>query len=344
MKIMLVIVKKVLNIICWMLSIFIILMGLVDLGDFPFSVALCILGLSINPLFIKKLKLKRRFCIPIAVIICIVSLVFTDYEPVEEDVQTVEESGKDSNAEVTPSLTAEPTKELETTPTTTPEPTKEPTPEPTKEPTSSPKPTSTPKPKKIKNITATYTGSTAAGTILNNSNTGISVVAHYKDGTENVITGWTIDGEQMLVDGEESTINIKYEDQECTLTVKCPETKEGFILKCQDISYELLARQPDAYKGTKVHFYGEVYQVMEEEDYVFLGIMGFNPSSGQYGSFTDDIVGYYTYQEGESKLLEGDRVDIYGIYEGTRKYDKVVGATKSVPTITIKYLTYYSGY
>lgn len=317
MKIMLEILKIVLNIICWMLSIFIILIGLIILDAFPFSVALWILGLSINPLFIKKLKLKRRFCAPIAVIICIISYAFIDFGSVEENEM-------DSNAEVTASLMAESPKELETQPTE--------------------EPTSTPKPKKIEKITAIYTGSKAAGTILNNSNTGISVMAHYNDGTTHTIIGWTIDEEQRLVDGEESTINIRYEEQECTLTVKCPETKEGFILKCQDISYELLARQPDAYKGTKVHFYGKVYQVMEKEEYVLLGIMGFNPSSRQYGDFTDDIVGYYTYQEGESKLLEGDLVDIYGIYEGTREYDKVIGGSESIPTITIKYLTYYSGY
>lgn len=75
--------------------------------------------------------------------------------------------------------------------------------------------------KAVDHITAVYTGSTRAGTVLDAKNDGFTVTAHYKDGHEEVVTGWTIDAPQTLQDAEKSTVTIIYRKASTQCEVQC---------------------------------------------------------------------------------------------------------------------------
>ena len=54
----------------------------------------------------------------------------------------------------------------------------------------------TPDSRIIDHITAKYTGSTRAGVVLDDHNNGFTVTAHFKDGHDENVTGWTITSPQ----------------------------------------------------------------------------------------------------------------------------------------------------
>ena len=73
----------------------------------------------------------------------------------------------------------------------------------------------------VDHITAVYTGSTKAGTVLDAQNEGFHVTAHYKDGHEEVVTGWTIAEPQTLQDAEKSAVTIVYRKASTQCEVQC---------------------------------------------------------------------------------------------------------------------------
>ncbi len=123
-------------------------------------------------------------------------------------------------------------------------------------------------------------------------------------------------------------------------TAAPPLSKDEYKAKCQKISYESLARDPDNYKGQYVRFYGQVLQVQETS---FLGItssvLRVATKDSGYGNWYDDVV-YVTYtkHEGESNILEEDFVNLYGIYNGTESYTTVLGAQVTIPSVDAEYI------
>jgi len=67
---------------------------------------------------------------------------------------------------------------------------------------------------------------------------------------------------------------------------------------------------------------------------------------GLFGTFTiyiEDGAGNkwscsYSYSEGESRLLEGDQITVYGICEGTTTAETVLGKQVTMPDVTLKYI------
>ena len=70
-------------------------------------------------------------------------------------------------------------------------------------------------------ITASYSGDASAGVVLDSDNSGFTVTAHYKNGEEEVVDGWTIEEPQTLAADSTANVLIKYGGKEIALDVIC---------------------------------------------------------------------------------------------------------------------------
>lgn len=102
--------------------------------------------------------------------------------------------------------------------------------------------------------------------------------------------------------------------------------KQGYNI---GITYNQLARTPDEYEGEKVKFSGKVLQFSEGwlYDVVRLAV------GGNY-----DNVLYLTVPKSiteDERILEDDYVTIYGVSEGIETYTTVMGASMSIPSVSV---------
>lgn len=70
-------------------------------------------------------------------------------------------------------------------------------------------------------ISAAYNGDAEAGVVLDSDNDGFEVTASYKNGQEEVVTGWTIETPQTLAADSTAAVVINYEGKQCSLDVIC---------------------------------------------------------------------------------------------------------------------------
>ncbi len=186
--------------------------------------------------------------------------------------------------------------------------------------------------KKVTGLQATYAGSTIAGTTINESS-NITVVATYEDGSTKEVKGWSIETPATLAADQTSTVKVTYKDQSCDLSVQCSTLGEqGFKNACGDLAYEELARNADSHKGEKVKYSGRIVQVTNGSD----GSVTLRVATS--GNYDDIILVDYTYQSGQSKLLEDDTVTVYGTIYGDYTYESVMGAHITVPLVLASYI------
>lgn len=114
------------------------------------------------------------------------------------------------------------------------------------------------------------------------------------------------------------------------------ETLDEYINSCSEIDYESIARQPEYYKGTRAHFRGKIIQV--EEGFLNSVILRVDVTEGTYGIWTDTVYVTYTYGDGESKLLEDDIINMYGVIKGTKTYTTIFGASVTIPYLDAEYI------
>lgn len=119
------------------------------------------------------------------------------------------------------------------------------------------------------------------------------------------------------------------------------EKEEAFKNSCYRYSYDTLARYPDRYRGANVKLAGEVVQVMEDEDSVQYRI---NVTQDKIGSsspsyFYDDTILVVDNRTSGGRILEGDIVALYGVMAGNCTYTTVLGASKTVPLMSAKYIS-----
>lgn len=99
---------------------------------------------------------------------------------------------------------------------------------------------------------------------------------------------------------------------------------------CESLGYEDILRNPDTYNGKNCVISGKVDQIIE----------GWFDS---YTIFVSDSSGnkwgcVYKYEEGESHLLEGDNITVYGECKGTENTKTVLGKQVTLPRIDVKYI------
>ena len=95
-----------------------------------------------------------------------------------------------------------------------------------------------------------------------------------------------------------------------------------------DVSYDEIARHPNDYDGELLTFSGEVAQVIEGDGTTELRI-------AVDGDYDDIIYGIYDNRILDSRLLEDDKIQFYGESCGIISYQSTLGATISLPSISI---------
>lgn len=95
------------------------------------------------------------------------------------------------------------------------------------------------------------------------------------------------------------------------------------------ITYDQLARTPDKYEGSKVKFYGEVIQVIEGDGSVQIRLA----VEGDY-----DHVVFCQYDSGivSSRVLEDDKITVYGVSAGTISYQSTMGGQITIPAVLVE--------
>lgn len=95
-----------------------------------------------------------------------------------------------------------------------------------------------------------------------------------------------------------------------------------------DVSYDEVARHPNDYDGELLTFSGEVAQVIEGDGATELRI-------AVDGDYDDIIYGIYDNRILDSRLLEDDKIQFYGESCGIISYQSTLGATISIPSMSI---------
>lgn len=99
------------------------------------------------------------------------------------------------------------------------------------------------------------------------------------------------------------------------------------------ITYNQLARNPDDYEGEKVKFTGQVIQVVEGSSDVSIRLaVGGDYDRIIYGTYDKSIV--------SSRVLEDDYITIRGISEGLLTYESTMGASITIPSVSIDKINY----
>ena len=105
------------------------------------------------------------------------------------------------------------------------------------------------------------------------------------------------------------------------------EEYKGF---CEELDYTKILRNPDDYKNKYCKINGTVAQIID-------GILG------TITIYVEDSNGnkwecYYSYDDGETHLLDGDKVILYGKCKGTETATTILGEQKTLPSVGIEYL------
>lgn len=103
------------------------------------------------------------------------------------------------------------------------------------------------------------------------------------------------------------------------------EEKKGYDT---GITYSQLARTPDDYLAKKVKFNGKVAQVMEDGDSVGIRL-------AVDGDYDNIILGTFDSSIISERILEDDYITVYGLSAGIYTYESTMGASISVPSMTI---------
>lgn len=119
---------------------------------------------------------------------------------------------------------------------------------------------------------------------------------------------------------------------------KAEKERTGYMGSCYSATYDELARNPENYKNRHIYVRGKVAQIISENGLNVL--IRINITASEFDTWTDDVVITYTRQSAnESRILEGDIIDVYGAYEGIKSYKSAISDTNfNVPQIQAKYI------
>lgn len=104
--------------------------------------------------------------------------------------------------------------------------------------------------------------------------------------------------------------------------------RDNYISECVTVAYSDVERNPDTYKGTKIRVSGSVEQVIEG---------WFNSVTLRLDSNGDTWVITYTHKEGESRILDGDYITVYGECDGVTSVTNILGAQMTYPSMKMVY-------
>ena len=94
------------------------------------------------------------------------------------------------------------------------------------------------------------------------------------------------------------------------------------------LDYKAVARDPDAHKGDLITFQGKVLQVMESGSRITFRI-------SSKGNYDDVVYCNYTAPSDYKRILEDDKVTVYGTCTGIYTYETIMGGSVTIPSCTI---------
>lgn len=105
---------------------------------------------------------------------------------------------------------------------------------------------------------------------------------------------------------------------------------------CAYYDYRTLARDPEIYKGEQIKMSGQVVQVLESGNDVVLRV---NVTPSDYGRYEDTVYVEYTRSSGaESRILEDDIIDMYGVFRGLKTYETIWSGSVTIPYLAAMYI------
>lgn len=116
------------------------------------------------------------------------------------------------------------------------------------------------------------------------------------------------------------------------IAAKQARAREQFIAQTRNIPYSQLIKNPEAYAGTKVRYYGEILQIQESGGG---GLMLLYVTDLGYDIWSDQIWVNYT---GHVRGAQGDKLTVYGVVVGTRSYETQAGGETYVPEVNARYI------
>lgn len=102
----------------------------------------------------------------------------------------------------------------------------------------------------------------------------------------------------------------------------------------QVLDVSTFARNPEGRIGELVNINGKILQSQMSGDNYVLRI---SAGSGSYEGSSEAWINYKL-RPGYSRPLEGDRVDVYGVFTGIKTYQTVLGSSRSIPEVTAFYI------
>ena len=169
----------------------------------------------------------------------------------------------------------------------------------------------------VKRISAKYQGEAKEGEVLDSNNSGFVVTATFNNGDVEVVKGWEIKEPATLANSHTSTVVISYGGQDFEISVDCSVfDPEVYKDRCESISYNDLARNPDAYDGALIKIIGKISRIES----------GANSDSGYiYHVYVNSSSKYirvaYNGTLDTGNLIEDDYITCYGEYLGIDSTD-----------------------
>ncbi|WOC33245.1 MULTISPECIES: OB-fold protein [Caproicibacterium] len=121
-----------------------------------------------------------------------------------------------------------------------------------------------------------------------------------------------------------------------TSPVSKTSTEAEYKASCKTIAFQQIARNPNKYKGQNVKLTATVQQIQDTGDGTQMLLLEAD-SDSEHTSDSSLYALYTPESENEDRILENDKITVYGVLNGLQTYTTVMGDSRSVPKINIRY-------
>ncbi|UGS38497.1 hypothetical protein [Capillimicrobium parvum] len=111
------------------------------------------------------------------------------------------------------------------------------------------------------------------------------------------------------------------------------QAEADFKASATTVPYNQLEKNADGYRGTKVVYRGQIFQIQESS--YGGGFMLLSVSDQGYGFWDDNIWVNY---EGHISGAEEDVITVYGVITGSKSYETQIGGETYVPRMRARYV------
>ncbi len=111
------------------------------------------------------------------------------------------------------------------------------------------------------------------------------------------------------------------------------QAEANYKASATTIPYKQLNKDADAYRGKRVVYRGQIFQIQQEG--ALGGLILLSVTDEGYGFWTDEI--WVDYDHG-IKSAEDDIITVYGTVTGSKTYDTQIGGSRYVPRVHARYI------